>query len=40
VIAVLSADLHKNKSISESDYRRVFIAVERLDGIARAAYGR
>lgn len=40
IVAVLAADLHKNKAVAEPDYARVFVAVERLDGIARAAYGR
>ena len=39
VIAVLAADLHKNKVVSDADYERVFVAVERLNDIARAAYG-
>ena len=40
VVAVIAADLHKNKAVAESDYQRLFTAANRLDGIARAAYGR
>lgn len=40
VVAVLAADLHKNKVVSETDYERLFVAVERLNDIAGAAYGR
>lgn len=39
VVTVIAADLLKQKSIRESDYQRVFKAVERLDSISRAAYG-
>ena len=40
VVAILAADLHKNKVVSEADYERLFVAVERLNDIAGAAYGR
>ena len=40
IVAVLAADLHKNRAVCEADYQRVFVAVERLNDIARAAYGR
>jgi len=40
VVAILAADLHNNKVVSEVDYERVFVAVERLNDIAGAAYGR
>ena len=39
VVAVLASDLHKHKTVSDADYERIFIAVERLDDIAGAAYG-
>jgi len=40
IVAVLAADLHKNKVVSEADYERVFVAVERLNAIGEAAYGK
>ena len=40
IVAVLAADLHKNRTVSDADYERVFVAVERLNDIAGAAYGR
>jgi len=40
VVAVAAADMHKGRTISEADYERIFTAAERLDDIARAAYGR
>ena len=40
VVAIVAADLHKNKVVSEADYERVFVAVERLNDIAGAAYGK
>jgi len=40
IVAILAADLHKNKVVSEADYERVFVAVERLNDIAGAAYGK
>lgn len=40
VVAVVAADLHKNKVVSDADYERIFVAVERLNDIAGAAYGR
>lgn len=40
IVAVLAADMHANKLVSEADYERVFVAVERLNDIAGAAYGR
>ncbi len=40
VVAILAADLHKNKVVSEADYERLFVAVKRLNDIAGAAYGR
>jgi len=40
IIAILTADFHKNKLVSEADYERIFVAVERLNDIAGAAYGR
>lgn len=40
VVAIVAADLHKNRAVSEADYQRVFVAVERINDIARAAYGK
>lgn len=40
VAAVIAADLHKARSVDEAAYRRLFVALTRLDDIARAAYGR
>ena len=40
VVAIVAADLHKNRAVSEADYQRVFVAVERLNDIAGAAYGK
>ena len=40
IVAILAADLHKNKAVCDADYERLYTAVERLDGIAWAAYGR
>ena len=40
VVAILAADLHKNKVVSAADYERLFVGVERLNDIARSAYGR
>jgi hypothetical protein len=38
--AVIAADMHKCLAISKGDYARLFVAVERLNKIAGAAYGR
>jgi hypothetical protein len=40
VAAIVACDLHKKREVSESDYQRLLTAAERLEGIARAAYGR
>jgi hypothetical protein len=40
VVAIISAELHKKRSVSDADYERVFTAVDRLNAIASAAYGR
>lgn len=40
VAAICAADLHASKTVSPSDYERLFLCVERLDDIARSAYGR
>ena len=40
IVAILAADLHKNKVVSEADYERVFVAVERLNRISELAYGK
>ena len=40
VVAIIAADLHKSRTVTEADYQRVFTAVERLNGISEAAYGK
>lgn len=40
IVAILACDLHKNKEVSESDYQRIFVAIGRLNDIARVAYGK
>ena len=40
VIAIVAADLHKSRAVSEADYQRVFVAAQRLNDIAMAAYGK
>lgn len=40
VAAIIAADMHKGHEIGEVDYERLFVCVERLNGIAEAAYGR
>jgi hypothetical protein len=40
IVAIIACDMHKARSISESDYERLFTAVERLNEIAGAAYDR
>lgn len=40
VAAIIAADMHEQREISKSDYKRLFQVVDRLNGIAGAAYGR
>ncbi len=40
VAAIVAADMHKHKEVSDSDYQRLFLAVERLNSISIASYGR
>lgn len=40
VVAVIAADMRRQQTVSEADYNRLFLAVDRLNGIAQAAYGR
>jgi len=40
VVAVIACDMHKNQHLSEEDYQRLFLAIERLNDIAGAAYAR
>lgn len=40
VVAIIAADLHKSRTVTEADYQRVFVAVERLNNIAGTAYGK
>lgn len=39
VVAIIASDLHKNRYVTEGDYQRLYKAVDRLNGIAQAAYG-
>lgn len=40
VAAIIVADMHTHRTISEADYERLLVCVERLNGIAEGAYGR
>jgi len=40
VVAIIAADMHKDRAVSESDYERLMTAANRLAGIAEAAYGK
>jgi hypothetical protein len=40
IAAIIAADMHKQKAVSEADYQRLFTAAERLNDIGVAAYGR
>lgn len=40
VAAIVACDMRAGRTISEADYGRLLTCVERLDGIARAAYAR
>jgi len=40
IVAVIACDLHKNQTVSESDYQRLLTACGRLNDIAGAAYGK
>ena len=40
VAAIIAADLRKQRTVSEADYHRLFVCVERLNGIAEGAYAR
>ncbi len=40
IAVVIASDMHRNKTISEADFERLFVVVERLNDIAQAAYGR
>lgn len=40
VAAVIACDMHKDRKITEADYKRLLTCVDRLEGIARAAYAR
>ena len=39
VVAVIAADMHENRRISDEDYERLLTAHERLEAIAWGAYG-
>jgi len=40
VAALIAADMHKSRVLSEADYERLFVVVARLNQIAEAAYGK
>jgi hypothetical protein len=40
IAAVIASDMHHNKTVSDEDYERLYIVVERLNEIGRSAYGR
>ncbi len=40
IVAIIACDMHASKTVTEAGYDRLFVAVERLNGIAGAAYGR
>ena len=39
IVVLIGCDLHAQKVIAESDYERLFLAVQRLNAIGEAAYG-
>jgi len=39
VAAIIAADLHKNRAVSQADYDRLLLTVKRLNRIAGAVYG-
>lgn len=40
VVAIVASDMHKDRAVNESDYERLYVAVERLNDIAETAYGK
>ena len=40
VVAIIAADMHKQRAVSETDYERLLTAANRLSNIAEAAYGK
>lgn len=40
IVAVISSRMHANRTISDADYERLFVAAGRLNNIAEAAYGK
>jgi hypothetical protein len=40
VVAIIAADMHKARAVSDSDYERLMTAANRLANIAEAAYER
>lgn len=40
VAAIIAADMHKGREISEADYARLFVCVERLNDVGMTAYGK
>jgi hypothetical protein len=40
VVAIIAADMHKQRAVSDADYDRLLAAANKLSRIAEAAYGR
>jgi len=40
IAAVIACDMHKQREISEADYERLFLMVDRLNDIGMAAYAK
>jgi len=40
ITAIIATDMHKQRTVSEGDYERLFTVIKRLNQIAEAAYGR
>jgi hypothetical protein len=40
VVAIIGSDMHAGRTVSDADYERLYVAVNRLNGIAETAYGR
>jgi hypothetical protein len=39
IVAVIASDMHAGRTVPEADYDRLYVAIDRLNGIAGAAYG-
>ncbi len=40
IVAITACDMHKDRTVTEAGYQRLFVAVQRLNDIAGAAYGK